>query len=105
MTNVVQFRPRGAYPTPGREPTITIEIYDNGHDAGFTWTARSANEQMIGHDALQDYVGDMFLSMCPDSPSGIRSRLSAFLTRLNRFSDAVVAFGRPRRLDTQGDDQ
>lgn len=80
MTNVIQFP---AKPPAAEEPTMTIYIYDNGDDAGFSWVVSTPDPPDKAR--LQEYLGDMFLTLA-ERTDRTHMSFGAFLRRLNPFS-------------------
>lgn len=84
MSNVVPFAPRPALPRgtdPNNYPTMTIRIYDNGDDKGFSYVVTGQGEPPT-KERLQSYLGDMFMTLSggPDRSPNIWKHLRAFLS-------------------------
>lgn len=77
---IIEFKTKAAYPTT-REPTFSIDVYDNGDDAGFSWVLHGSSEPPT-EEELQTYLGDMFLSLAGYEPPSIFQRAATFIRNL-----------------------
>ena len=77
---IIEFKTKTTYPVT-REPTFTIDVYDNGDDQGFSWVLHGSAEPPT-EEELQTYLGDMFLSLAGQEPPSILDRLKTFFQNL-----------------------